>query len=128
MKSINTPWAISDKYQERYGEIWSNLDFVFEDKISKDLFHTDPMNTLIGHLHIYHQKIKMTYKDLLNYSKSIKIMSDESYTVKDKSIVYDVRVKSQNFSLKRHELAKLSDTLSEATSSALRAYELGLYL
>jgi hypothetical protein len=128
MKSINTPWAISDKYQERYGEIWANLDFVFEDKISKDSFHTDPMNTLIGQLHVYRQKIKMNYKDLLNYSKSVKIMSDESYSMKDKNIMYDVRIKSQNFSLKRHELAKLSETLSEAASSALRAYELGLYL
>jgi hypothetical protein len=33
MKSINHPWAISEKYQERYGAVWSTLDFVFADKI-----------------------------------------------------------------------------------------------
>jgi len=30
--------------------------------------------------------------------------------------------------LRRHELRKLSETLTEASTSALRAYELGLYL
>lgn len=128
MKSINHPWAISDKYRSRYGEVWANLDFVFQDKISKDLFSTDPMNTLIGHLHIFNQQIKMSYKDLLNYTKSLATLCNEAYVSGTKSSVYEVRVKSQTFSLQRHELAKLSETIAEASSSALRAYELGLYL
>ena len=33
LKSINQPWAISEKYANRYGETWTNLDFIFEDKI-----------------------------------------------------------------------------------------------
>ena len=32
LKSINQPWAISEKYVNRYGTTWTNLDFVFEDK------------------------------------------------------------------------------------------------
>jgi len=128
MKSINHPWAISEKYQSRYGEVWSNLDFVFLDKISEEVFKTDPMNSLIGHLHIYNQQIKMTYKDLVNYAKTIKTISDESYVSGTKLDSYDVRVKSQTFTLQRHELCKLSETLNEASVSALRAYELGLYL
>ena len=128
MKSINHPWAISEKYRSRYGEVWSNLDFVFLDKISEEVFKTDPMNSLIGHLHIYNQQIKMTYKDLVNYAKTIKTISDESYVSGTKLDSYDVRVKSQTFTLQRHELCKLSETLNEASVSALRAYELGLYL
>jgi hypothetical protein len=128
MKSINHPWAISDKYRERYGDTWANLDFVFVDKISQDVFREDPMNTTIGELHIYNQKLKMTYKDLLNYSKSVKTMSDESYSTKDRSIVYEVKLKSQTFSLNRHELARLSETLTETTAAAIKAYELGLYV
>ncbi len=128
MKSINTPWAISDKYRARYGEVWSNLDFVFLDKISEDVFKTDPMNSIIGNLHIYNQQLKLTYKDLINYAKSIKTTSDESYISGTKSDLYSIRVKSQTFTLQRHELAKLSETLNEASVSALKAYELGLYL
>ena len=36
--SINHPWGISEKHRSRYGELWANLDFVFADKISNDLF------------------------------------------------------------------------------------------
>ena len=128
LKSINQPWAISEKIANRYGETWTNLDFVFEDKISEENFKTDPMNTPIGELFIYNQKINMLYKDLVNYSKSVKTMMDEAYITGTKNDTYDVRIKSQTFSLKRHELRKLVETLSEATSSSMRAYELGLYL
>lgn len=126
--SINHPWAISDKIRSRYGEVWSNLDFVFLDKISEDVFKTDPMNTTIGQLHIYNQQLNMTYKDLINYAKTVRISTNEAYVNGKKNASYDVRVKSQTFTLTRHELAKLADTLEEASESAMRAYELGLYL
>ena len=38
LKSINQPWAISDKYANRYGNTWTNLDFVFEDKILEEIY------------------------------------------------------------------------------------------
>lgn len=125
--SINHPWAISDKYRERYGDVWANMDFEFVEKISEEVFKTDPMNTIIGHLNIYNQQLKMTYKDLLNYSKSIRIASNEAYVSKT-PVITDIRIKSNTFTLQRHELGRLADTLDEATASALRAYELGLYL
>ena len=126
--SINNPCGISDKYRERYGEVWANLDFEVAEKISEEVFKTDPMNTLIGELCIYNQRIKMTYKDLINYSKSLNILMNEAYVSGTKTDMFDVRVKSQTFTLQRHELRKLSETLMDASSAALRAYELGLYL
>ena len=128
MKSINHPWAVSDKYRYKYGDIWADLDFVFQEKISEDNFRTDPMNTNIGQLRIFNQKIDLLYKDIISYSKSIKTLSDESYMSGTKNDTYEVRIKSQTFTLKRHELSKLSETLNEAASSTVRAYELGLYL
>lgn len=126
--SINNPWGISDKYRNRYGEVWANLDFEIAEKISEEVFKTDPMNTLIGELCIYNQRIKMTYKDLINYSKSLNILMNEAYVGGTKTDMFDVRVKSQTFTLQRHELRKLSETLMDASSAAIRAYELGLYL
>ena len=126
--SINNPCGISDKYRERYGEVWANLDFEVAEKISEEVFKTDPMNTLIGELCIYNQRIKMTYKDLINYSKSLNILMNEAYVGGTNTDMFDVRVKSQTFTLQRHELRKLSETLVDASSAALRAYELGLYL
>lgn len=125
--SINQPWAISDKYREKYGDVWANIDFEFSEKISEEVFKTDPMNTVIGHLNIYNQQLKMTYKDLLNYSKSIRITCNEAY-VSRIPVINDIRIKSNTFTLQRHELSKLADTLEEASASTLRAYELGLYL
>ena len=75
MKSINQPWAISEKYAQRYGDLWTNLDFVFNDKISADNFKTDPLNTEIGNLSVAGQQIMMRYKDLLSYAKQLETFS-----------------------------------------------------
>lgn len=128
MKSINQPWAISEKYQQRYGQVWSTMDFIFQEKISEQNFKTDPMNTVIGDLCIYNQKLSLTYKDIINYSKTVQTVCDEAYVSGTKADVYDVRIKSQTFSLQRHELRKLSETLTESLIVSVRAYELGLYL
>ena len=64
-KSINQPWAISSAHQTRYGQLWTDLDFIFENKISAENFKTDPMNCLIGRLNIANQNIHMYYKDLI---------------------------------------------------------------
>ena len=128
MKSINHPWAISDKYATRYGEVWTSMDFVFNDKISAENFGTDPMNTAIGYLELYKQQIPMTYRDIINSAKTINTTFNEVYASREKGMTYDIRVKSQTFTLQRHELRKLAETLSEAQSTALKSYELGLYL
>jgi hypothetical protein len=128
MKSVNHPWAVSDKFRSRYGDVWANIDFVFQEKISEDNFRTDPMNTKIGYLSVSNQNIDMLYKDIIAYAKTTKTLSDESYVTGTKNDSYEVRIKSQTFTLQRHELAKLSDTLNEASASTVRAYELGLYL
>lgn len=128
MKSINHPWAISDKYANRYGEVWTSMDFVFNDKISAENFGTDPMNTAIGYLELYKQQIPMTYRDIINSSKSVNTTFSEVYASREKGMTYDIRVKSQTFTLQRHELRKLAETLNEAQASALKSYELGLYL
>jgi len=34
MNSINQPWAISDKFISKYGKIWSEMDFKFNEKLT----------------------------------------------------------------------------------------------
>jgi hypothetical protein len=79
LKSINQPWAISEKYANRYGETWTKMDFIFEDKISAENFKTDPMNCTIGTLHVAGQKIVMRYKDLISYTKQINTYTNNMY-------------------------------------------------
>jgi hypothetical protein len=129
MKSINQPWAISEKYAQRYGDLWTNLDFVFNEKISADNFKTDPMNTEIGSLKIAGQDIKMRYKDLLSYAKQLDTYAINVYASRPlKTDTFTVEVKGRSFVLAKHEIGKLSETLNEASKSALSAYEIGLYL
>lgn len=127
--SINQPWAVSDKFRNRYGDTWADLDFVFNEKISAEVFREDPMNTKIGVLEIFNQKITFRYKDLISYGKSV----NEKYArlISEKSSKLDsfpIEIKSHTFSLRCHEIGKLAETLSEAQHVALRSYELGLYL
>ena len=129
MKSINQPWAISDKYAQRYGDLWTNLDFVFNEKISADNFKTDPMNTEIGDLKIAGQSIKMRYKDLLSYSKQLDTYATNVYGSRAKKTdAFPIEIKGRSFNMVKHEIGKLSETLNEAAKSSLHAYEIGLYL
>lgn len=128
-KSINTPAAISDKFIARYGKLWAELDFIIAEKISEDLFKEDPMNTDIGHLSINNRVIKFKYKDLLAYTKSIEELLNTVYSSNaSKTDVFDVSIRGESFSLRKHEIAKLSSTLTDASVVIARGYELGLYL
>lgn len=128
-KSINQPWAISDKFRTRYGNTWADMDFVFQDKISADNFKSEPMGTVIGELHIANTVILMRYKDLLSYTKTIDTLSTNLYAERvNKTETFEVSLRGRTFMLNKTEIGRLAETLNEASQSTLRAYELGLYL
>ena len=127
--SINQPWAISEKYANRYGSTWTNLDFIFEDKISAENFKTDPMNCTMGQLNVAGLHIKMRYKDLISYSKSFNTLINNIYGNKiSKTESFPVDIKGRTVMLVKHEIAKLNETINDALDVAMRSYELGLYL
>jgi hypothetical protein len=127
--SINQPWAITDKFRKKYGDTWADLDFVFNNKISAEVFKEDPMNTEIGQLEIFNQKIKLRYKDLISLSKSMNEKYSKVVAEKPaKDYAYNVEIKSFSFSLCKHEIGRLADTITDALNTSIRSYELGLYL
>ena len=127
--SINQPWAISEKYSSRYGQTWTNLDFVFEQKISAENFKTDPMNCTMGTLSVAGQSISMRYKDLITYTKAIETYTNNMYASKPKKDdAFSLEIKGRTMLLVKHEIGKLNETLSDALNIAMRKYELGLYL
>ena len=129
LKSINQPWAISEKFKQRYGDAWANMDFVFEDKISAENFKTDPMNCTIGTLTASGQTIKMRYKDLISYAKNLDNFTANMYASRpSKNDVFAVDIKGRTLMLAKHEVAKLNETLTDAIDVTIRNYELGLYL
>jgi len=127
--SINQPWAISDDFRNRYGNTWADLDFTVESKISAENFKTDPMNCTIGHLNIFNQRIQMCYKELIAYSKSISTFAENVYANHPgKEETFPVEIKGRTLVLRKHEIGKLAQTLSDALQVSVRSYELGLYL
>jgi len=127
--SINQPWAISEKYANRYGATWTNLDFIFEDKISAENFKTDPMNCAIGQLRVAGLHINMRYKDLISYSKSFETLISNIYGNRvSKTESFPVEIKGRTVMLVKHEIAKLNETINDELTVSLRSYELGLYL
>ena len=128
-KSINQPWAISESHIARYGKLWADLDFIFEQKISAENFKTDPMNCLIGRLSIANQNIHFYYKDLISYSKELDKCSFNVYAQRlDKNESFQVEIKNRIFNMRKHEIGKLAQTINDALLVSLRSYELGLYL
>ena len=127
--SINQPWAISEKYISRYGKLWANLDFEFNDKVTTEQFKNDPMNVEVGSLVIDGRHLDFKYKDLISFSKTVEELSMNVYsTSTSKTELFDLTIKGRPFQLMRHELGKLATTLSESVHVLARGYELGLYL
>jgi len=128
-KSINQPWAISSGHLARYGQLWADIDFIFEDKISAENFRMDPMNCLIGKLNIANQNIHMYYKDLIAYAKELDKQSNNVYSQRPaKEETFPIEIKGRVFIIRKHELGKLAQTVNDALLISLRSYELGLYL
>lgn len=125
--SVNQPWAISDKIRNRYGSTWADIDFVFNEKISQEVFREDPMNTSMGTLEVAGAKIKFKYKDLITYTKSIAEMAVSYSRIKNET-TFPVEIKSFTLQLTPHEITRISETLHDAMLTTTRAYELGLYL
>jgi hypothetical protein len=127
--SINQPWAVTDKFRVRYGDLWADLDFVMHPKISEENFKAEPMSTTMGDLHIAGQQITMRYKDLLAYAKSLDTLSSNLYAERvGKTEKFEVSIKGREFMLTKHEIGKLCETMHDAASAAMRGYEIGLYL
>ena len=127
IKSVNHPWGISDKKRKQLGNIWADIDFVFQDKISAENFREDPMNVTIGHLQVANCDIKMKYKDLIAYSKSVTDQANKTRFA-ERTTAHNVDIKTYSVNLLPHEIQKLSDTLQDSLTTCMRAYELGLYL
>jgi len=127
--SINHPWAIGDKQRQRYGDAWADMDFVFHEQIINDTFKEDPMNTSMGHLELFKQRITLRYKDLISLPKQLQEQYNEAKMMRQpKDQPISVSIKNNQYSLTQHELSKLIETLHEAETTAMRAYALGLYL
>jgi len=125
--SINQPWAISDKIRNRYGATWADIDFTFNEKISEEAFREDPMMTEIGTLEVAGAKIKFRYKDLIAYSKSMAETSAKYSRISNES-TFPIEIKTFTINLTPHEITRVAETLNDAMTTTVRAYELGLYL
>ena len=78
---------------------------------------------------IFNQRIGMRYKDLIAYSKSIDTLANNVYANKaKKQDAFAADIKGRTLMLRKHEIGKLAQTLSDALDCAMRKYELGLYL
>jgi hypothetical protein len=127
IKSVNHPWGISDKKRKQLGDTWADIDFVFQDKMSAENFKEDPMNCTIGYLQVAGLSIKMKYKDLIAYEKSILDQANRTYNA-NREDSFSVDIKTYTMNLRPHEIEKLSETLQDSLTSCMRAYELGLYI
>ena len=128
-KSVNKPWAISDKYRNKYGSIWSDMDFEINPKISTYQFKNDPLNTNIGELKICGKTIPMQYKQLLSAANVTADSAKAVYFEKpEKWEKFAINVLNQELYLKKHEIGKLAETLEDTADIIIKTYELGLYL
>ena len=128
MNSINHPWGISEKFKTRYGQTWADMDFKVA-KIYNYHFRNNPLDTVVGTLHVANKELKLTYKQLLSASKNVSETLKGVYFERvDKHTTINITVNNIPLYLKKHELARLSETLADSIGCIDKSYQLGLYL
>jgi hypothetical protein len=85
------------------------------------------MNCTIGYLQVAGLSIKMKYKDLIAYAKTVLDQANRTHNA-NREDSFSVDVKTYTMNLRPHEIEKLSETLQDSLTSCMRAYELGLYI
>jgi hypothetical protein len=128
-KTINQSWAISDDFKERYGRIWSELDFEINPKLSNYAFSNDPMNTMVGSLILDRKRISVKYKQLLGATTTVdQYVTDVFFNKPSKNETMEVTIFNNTFYLKKHEIGKLAQTIHDSCDTIMKSYKLGLYL
>lgn len=126
--SINQPWGISEKFVQRYGAVWANTDFVMND-IYESQFRSEPLETKVGTLSVGNTKISFKYKYLISEATRIKQLVAGMYALKpSKDQKFHIEISNKEFTLRKHEIAKIAETLELAVDVIQRKYQLGLYL
>ena len=127
LKTVNQSWSISQKFRDRYGSTWADMDFFFKDKVYAETFKADPMNTEVGKLQLAGMSIPFKYKDLLSHSKVAAKVVTHCHRA-DISEKFEIDIKSKIHLLNKQEINRLRETLDDAIVTVQRSYELGLYL
>jgi hypothetical protein len=124
ISSINHSFGISDKFRARYGETWASIDF-FPANINLDLYKLDPMGYIVGILQIANTKINIAYRDLAKLESVLVELMESNSHVKDKSYTYTVSINGCKFELKKHEISRLYETITDSKITVNRKYEMG---
>jgi hypothetical protein len=128
-KTINQSWAIPDNFKERYGRIWSELDFEINPRLSNYAFNNDPMNTIVGTLILDKKRISVKYKQLLGaISTTQQYVSDVFFNKPAKEETMEITIFNNTFYLRKHEINKLAQTIQDSCDTIMKSYKLGLYL
>jgi hypothetical protein len=125
MNSVNQPWAISDKYREKYGNTWAEIDFEFKDILEKN-FLENPQSTVIGTLIVAGQREEVTMRDLSFMQTVLKTSIAEAVQLPMNE--HEIKLKSKYVRLNVTELNRLYETIEDTITSIQRKYQLGLYL
>jgi hypothetical protein len=127
LKTVNQSSSVSDKFRDRYGSTWADMDFIFKDKIYTSSFKSDPFQTIVGTLQLAGTYTIFTYKDLVQNSRVVSELSAEMSQL-DIAEKFELTIKSKSVLLNRQEICRLAETLNDALLTVDRAYALGLYL
>lgn len=125
--SVNQPWGISEKHVSRYGKTWATTDFLLN-TLNAEQFKNDPLNTNVGTLRLGDRNIHMKYKNLISEASRVSQLASAAYMNKmDKDQKYSVEVAGKDFSLVRHEITRLAETLDDALVTIQRQYQLNIW-
>ena len=124
MSSINNSAGVSDKFRLKYGNTWADTDFI-ADVMNTRVFRAQPMDYIVGTLHIVGQKIKFEFKDLFKYETELNNMLPIIYSKKNEKL-FLVNIKGRDLQLQKHEITRLYETIRDAKITIHSKYELGI--
>ena len=83
------------------------------------------MNTIVGTIFLCGQQISMKYKHLISSANSMRETAEAAYFEKaDKDTKFAIEFANKTFILKKHEIGKLSQTLSDSLHTINVGYQI----
>ena len=129
IKTVNQSWATPDKLIKRYGKTWAELDFEINPSISNYAFKNNPLDTIVGTLVLDRKRIPLKYKQLVNSITAMEYyISEIHFNKPEKDEKLEVSIFNNTFYLKKHEITKLFQTITDSCDTIMKSYKLGLYL
>jgi len=124
--SVNSRFAIDQNKTKYFGSIFHTIDFEVSRSITKDHYLYSggkTKNRNVGVLFIDNDEHKMSINDLKTIKNEYGCLESTIWRQRPKNV--DIRIKSKDYTVSRHEFFRIIETVDAAIENISKSYQMG---